>query len=53
VRWGYSWKISQAQVPLSTVLDGIVETQQQTINGVVNPIAVKKRRPVSLRMAIF
>jgi hypothetical protein len=42
VRWGYSWKISQAQVPLSTVLDGIVETQQQTINGVVNPIAVKK-----------
>lgn len=44
VRYGSGWKISRAVTPPSTVFDNVIESRQETINGVPQaPLIVKAR----------
>jgi len=42
VRYGQGWKISRATTPPATALDNIIESRQETINGVAQPPAIVK-----------
>ena len=44
VRSGGNWRISRANVPLSTVLDGVVESRQEAINGALQPPVVVRAK---------
>jgi hypothetical protein len=43
-RWGYGWKISRLVTPPSTALDNIIESRQETINGVMQAPKIVKAR---------
>jgi hypothetical protein len=47
IRSGSNWKINQVEMPFA-IPDGIVETRQQTVNGVAKPVVVNRSQAVEV-----